>query len=80
MGEGSGRGRVGSGQTFCRQSRVGSGWVNVSPGRVQESDPWTTLLSPLRTAEVEFYPNAKCIKLSIITASNDLLYYNTKQI
>ena len=29
MGEGSGRG---SGQTFCRQSRVGSGRVNVSPG------------------------------------------------
>ena len=31
-------GRVGSGQTFCRQSRVGSGRVSVSPGRV-ESGP-----------------------------------------
>ena len=26
--------RVGSGQTFCRQSRVGSGRVKVAPGRV----------------------------------------------
>ena len=36
MGEGSGRGsdRVGSSQTICRQSRVGSGRVNVSLGRV----------------------------------------------
>ena len=48
MGEGSGRGsgRVGSGQNFCRQARVGSGRVNVSPGRVgsKKSDPWTTLV------------------------------------
>ena len=37
--------RVWSGQTFCRQSQVGSGRVNVSPGRVgsKKSDPWTTL-------------------------------------
>ena len=46
MGEGSGRG---SGQTFCRQSRVGSaiaGRVNVSPDRVgsKKSGPWTTLV------------------------------------
>ena len=33
MGKGRAAGRVGSGQTFCRQSRVGSGRVNVSPGR-----------------------------------------------
>ena len=31
--------RVGSGQNFCRQSRVGSGRVNVSSGRVQEKWP-----------------------------------------
>ena len=47
MEEGSGRGsgRVGSGETFCRQSRVGSDRVNVSLGRVgsKKSDPWTTL-------------------------------------
>ena len=38
-------GRVESGQTFCRQSRVGSGRVNGSPGRVgsKKSGPWTTL-------------------------------------
>ena len=36
MGEGSGRG---SGQTFGQQSRVGSGRVNVLPGRVQEKWP-----------------------------------------
>ena len=29
-------GGVGSGQTFGRQSRVGSGRVNFPPGRVQE--------------------------------------------
>ena len=43
MGEGSGRlvgsGRVGSGQTFGQQSRVGLGRVNVLPGRVQEKWP-----------------------------------------
>ena len=33
-GKGRAAGRVGSGQTFCRQSRVGLGRVNVSPGRV----------------------------------------------
>ena len=33
-GKGRAAGRVGSSQTFCRQSRVGSGRVNVSPGRV----------------------------------------------
>ena len=44
-GKGRAAGRVGSGQTFCRQPRVGSGRVNVSPGRVgsKKSDPWTTL-------------------------------------
>ena len=37
--------RVGSGQTFCWQSRVGSG--RVGSGRVgsKKSDPWTTLRS-----------------------------------
>ena len=38
MGEGSGRGsgRVGSGQTFCRQSRVGSGqrFAGLGPRKV----------------------------------------------
>ena len=45
MGEDRAACRVGSGQTFCRQSRVGSGRVKVSPGRVgsEKSDPWTTL-------------------------------------
>ena len=45
MGKGRDAGRVVSGQTFCQQSRVGSGRVNVSPGRVgsKKSDPWTTL-------------------------------------
>ena len=38
-GKGWAAGRVGSGQTFCQQSRVGSGRVNVSPGRVQEKWP-----------------------------------------
>ena len=33
-GSGSGSGRVGLGQSFCRQSPVGLGRVNVSPGRV----------------------------------------------
>ena len=44
-GKGRAAGRVESGQTFCRQSRVGSSRVNVSPGRVgsKKSDPWTTL-------------------------------------
>ena len=37
--KGRAAGRVRSGQTFCRQSRVGSGRVNVSPGRVQEKWP-----------------------------------------
>ena len=43
--KGRAAGRVGSDQTFCRQSRVGSGRVNVSPARVgsKKSDPWTTL-------------------------------------
>ena len=43
--KGRAAGRVGSGQTFCRQSPVGSGRVNVSPGRVgsEKNDPWTTL-------------------------------------
>ena len=31
--------QAGSDQTFCQQSRIGSGWVNVSPGRVQENWP-----------------------------------------
>ena len=37
--------RVGSGQTFCRQSRVGSGQRFGGSGRVgsKKSDPWTTL-------------------------------------
>ena len=37
--------RVGSGQTFCRQSRVGSG-QRFAAGRVgsKKSDPWTTLI------------------------------------
>ena len=34
MGEGSGRGSGRVGSDFWRQSRVGSGRVNVSPGRV----------------------------------------------
>ena len=34
MGKGRAAGRVGSGQTFCRQSRVELGRVNISPGRV----------------------------------------------
>ena len=48
MGKGWAAGRVGSGQTFCQQSRVGSGRVNVSSGRVgsKKSDPWTTLRNP----------------------------------
>ena len=33
------------------------------------------LLSPLRTAGVDFYPNAEYIKLSIITAWNELFSY-----
>ena len=37
MGEGSGGG---SGQTFCRQSRVGSRFYRVGS---KKSDPWTTL-------------------------------------
>ena len=42
-GKGQAAGQVGSGQTFCRQSRVGSG---VSPGGVgsKKSDQWTTLI------------------------------------
>ena len=45
MGEGSDPGRVGSGQTFCRQSRVRSGQRSAGSGWVgsKESDPWTTL-------------------------------------
>ena len=41
-----GSGRDGSGQAICRQSRVGSGqrFARVGSGRVQESDPWTTLV------------------------------------
>ena len=39
MGKGRAAGRVGSCQACCRQSRVGSGRVNVSPGRVQEKWP-----------------------------------------
>ena len=37
--------RVGSGQTFCQQSRVGSGQRFAGSGRVgsKKSDPWTTL-------------------------------------
>ena len=43
-GKGWDAGRVGS--DFWRQSRVWSGRVNVSPGRVggKKSDPWTTLV------------------------------------
>ena len=39
--------RVGSGQTFCSQSRVGSGQRFAGSGRVgsKKSDPWTTLVS-----------------------------------
>ena len=38
-------GQVRSGQTFCRQSRVGSGQGFAGSGRVgsNKSDPWTTL-------------------------------------
>ena len=39
-------GRVGSGQTFRRQSRVESGQRSAGSGRVgsKKSDPWTTLV------------------------------------
>ena len=37
--KGRAAGRVGSGQTFCLQWRVGSGRVKVSPGRVQKKWP-----------------------------------------
>ena len=45
MGKGRAAGRVGSGQTFCRQARVGSGQRFAGSGRVgsKKSDPWTTL-------------------------------------
>ena len=54
-GKGRAAGRVGpSGQTFCRQSRVGSGRVGsgqrfAGSGRVgsKKSDPWTTLVQQL---------------------------------
>ena len=44
MGKGRAAGRVGSGQTICRQSRVGSGRVGstfgrVGSGRAQEKWP-----------------------------------------
>ena len=53
----------GRGQTICRQSRVGSGRVNVSPGRVgpKKSDPWTTLVI-----------NIKCIKIPTWTKNAPL--------
>ena len=49
LGKGRAAGRVGSGQTFCQQSRVGSDRVNVNfagSGRVEskKSGPWTTLI------------------------------------
>ena len=37
MGKGRAAGRVGSGQTFGPESRVGSDQVNFSPGRVGSS-------------------------------------------
>ena len=48
MGEGLGRGSgrvAGLGQTFCRQSRVGSGQRFAGSDRVgfKKSGPWTTL-------------------------------------
>ena len=60
---------MGKGQTFYRQSRVGSGRVNVSQGRVgsKKSDPWTTLVSvwhgdrnsPLRVKNGEPSPSLR---------------------
>ena len=38
-GKGRAAGQVGSGQTFCRQSRVGSGQRFAGSGRVQEKWP-----------------------------------------
>ena len=38
--------RVGSDFLTEIAGRVGSGQVNVSPGRVKKSDPWTTLILP----------------------------------
>ena len=47
MGEGSGRGSGRVGSDFLSAIAVGSGRVNVSPGRVgsKKSDPWTTLIN-----------------------------------
>ena len=77
MGEGSGRGsgRVGSGQTFCRQSRVGLGRVNVSPGRVgsKKSDPWTTLIRRIR----HLLPLSAATALANSLVSSKLDYCNS---
>ena len=41
--KGRAAGRVGSGQTFCHQSRVGSTFRRVGSDPIKKSDPWTTL-------------------------------------
>ena len=60
MGEGSGRGsdRV-AGQTFCRQSRVGSTFLRVGSGRVQEkslvdNSDYNLLYTYLRVQRFDF--------------------------
>ena len=57
MGGESGRGRVGSGQTFCPQSRVGSGQGFVGS---KKSGPWSTTLQ-CGAFVVEFLINTCCI-------------------
>ena len=49
--------RVWSGQTFCRQSRVGSSQRFAGSGRVgfKESDPWTTLMYIINMANGDAY-------------------------
>ena len=74
MGEGSGRG---SGQTFCRQSRVGSGQRFAGSGRIQEKWPvdnsgstlrdstrsCLTLLNPTRSCFTLLNPTRSCLTL-----------------